>query len=347
MAIAAASFALAVVGYRWLSITSSTDAQGVDTPAEIAAPPLPAGSPLRSSHRDESQPERTPTVDWKPVALDQGLIPDVRAALDQTSLRGTAPDGGLSFGEDGQLIVNADLRHHLDWWLTLLGEMPLARIRTLLLDNLINLDPGQAAQVIAFFDRWTEYLQAADALAPATDTGQRLAQLSALRRQWFGADAQTLFADEERYIEATLARQSALSDPTLTPTQRDAALRSADQMLTPEQRQTRQASRDPMLASEQTAQLDAIGASAEQRHQERAAIWGEDAAQRLAALDQERALWQARVEGFRSERQQILANESLSAEQQAEQIQELLNRDFQPAEARRALALAELADHQR
>ena len=88
-------------------------------------------------------------------------------------------------------------------------------------------------------------------------------------------------------------------------------------------------------------------ASAEQRHQERAAIWGDEAAQRLAALDQERALWQARVEGFRSERQQILANESLSAEQQAEQIQELLNRDFQPAEARRALALAELADHQR
>lgn len=332
---AAASLMLAAAIYYWVVPNADperSNAKLVPTVATRGATEaLPGRSPAASTETLQTIREGALTP--------EALLPAVAAALADSSLRGTLPDGALRFDANNRLIVDADLRRHVEWWLSLLGEVPIARIRELLQANLANYTPDQARQALAFFDRWIDYLQAADGLSTAGETGARLSALSDLRQRWFGADAQGLFGDEEAYTRAVLARQDALTDPTFTAEQRAEAVALADAELDENQRAMRQASRDPLLASVQTSQFEALNTAPEQRHEERAALWGDKAADRLAQLDQERAQWDARMQAFRSERQQILNDSSLTPEQHQAGIEALLERDFSDPEARRAQAL--------
>ncbi len=342
-ALAAVSIALAAVAYRW---THPLESDTPSPPAAVTSSALEKQHPADAIPVATPQPASAPPSPLSMVSEPQNLLPDVRVALDRTSLRGTLADGEIRFGADGRLIVNSALRRHMEWWLSLIGEMPLNEIRQLLQRNLGLMEAGQASQVLAFFDRWVDYLHAADTLQAPGDTAQRLQQLSALRREWFGDKALALFGEEETYTSAVLARQQALSDPQLSPDERAAAVRAADEMLSDEQRQVRQASTDPLIASVQTQQFESLEVAPEQRYQEREAIWGAEAADRLAALDAERARWQARVDAFRAERAQVLADSSLDSSAQQARIAQILERDFNPAEARRARAMADIADRE-
>ncbi|MCB1627382.1 MAG: hypothetical protein KDI48_06605, partial [Xanthomonadales bacterium] len=218
-----------------------------------------------------------------------------------SSLRGSAPDGQIRFDAQGRLQVDAELRRHLEWWLSLLGEISLPEIRQWFGESLLGLDDAQRRSTLDFFDRWVDYLRAADAALPDGSTTERLEALSALRRQWFGdAAAEALFGDEERYTRHVLSRRALLQDTSLSVEQRAAALADLDQQLSPEQRQMRAQTVDPLLLSEQTAQFEQLNISPDQRHAERAALVGESAANRLAQLDLQRQDWDQRMAALRA-----------------------------------------------
>jgi lipase chaperone LimK len=128
-----------------------------------------------------------------------------------------------------------------------------------------------------------------------------------------------------------------------------------DSRLSDEQRATRlaelEAARDPgqtaiqrdatsaVLVDEQTRQFDAMNADAATRAEERAALWGEDAAQRLAELDRARAEWDRRVSEYLAERQQLEARPDLEAAARQQALNALRARRFDAAERQRIEAL--------
>ncbi len=310
---------------------STVSAESTREPVGTEVPPAPM-TPIPAAVVDSAAPDLSPE-----------LPPAVLARLAESSLRGTQPDGGVRFSGDGRLIVDGELRRQIEWWLSLLGEMPLSEIRSLFEQSLSNAhSPAQAAAALAFFDRWVDYLAVADASLPDGSTAQRLDALSALRRQWFGADAETLFGDEERYTRHVLARRELLGDSSLSADERQQQLAQLDAQLSPEQLAMRAETIDPLLASEQTGQFDALDVPPAQRQTERTALFGPEAAERLATLDAERAAWQARLASVRARQQVWASDTSLNDGEREARLQSLLDADFSDAEQRRVRALLSL-----
>lgn len=321
----------------------------VDPPTPLGLTAVTAEATLAPADRAERPAPVSPSplsvIDSTATDASSSLPPAVLARLAESSLRGTQPDGGVRFGSDGRLIVDVDLRRQIEWWLSLLGEMPLAEIRSLFEQALSNAHPpAQVASALAFFDRWIDYLAAADANLPDGSTAQRLDALSALRGQWFGADADTLFGEEERYTRNVLARQEVLRNRSLSAQEREQQLTELDADLSPEQRAVRAEAIDPLLASEQTSQFDALGVPPAQRQAERAALFGAEAAERLAQLDAERAAWDARVAAVRAQQRAWAKDEHLDPVQREALLQGLLDGGFSDNEQRRIRALLSLPD---
>lgn len=322
-----------------LSVVGGTSA-GRESADIVEKAQEPVGTEVRPA---PSTGDPVTAVDVAAPHLSPALPPAVLARLAESSLRGTQPDGGVRFSDDGRLVVDGELRRQIEWWLSLLGEMPLSEIRSLFEQTLTNAHtPAQAAAALAFFDRWVDYLAAADAGLPDGNTAQRLDSLSALRRQWFGADAETLFGDEERYTRHVLARQELLRDSSLSAEERQQQLEELDADLSPEQRAMRAETIDPLLASEQTSQFDALDVPPAQRQAERAVLFGAEAADRLAALDAERSAWNARVAAVRAQQQAWAVDTNLDTNQREARLQDLLNADFSASEQRRVRALLRL-----
>jgi lipase chaperone LimK len=99
---------------------------------------------------------------------------------------------------------------------------------------------------------------------------------------------------------------------------------------------------DPLLASEQTSQFDALDVPPAQRQVERAALFGPEAAERLALLDAERAAWDTRVAMVRAQQQAWAADTTLDPAQREARLQSLLDVDFSDSEQRRVRALLSL-----
>jgi len=259
------------------------------------------------------------------------------------SLRDTAVDAELRFDEQGHLLPDIGLRHYFDYFLSTIGELDLAGIHAALLADLEQrLDPDQAAQARLLFERYLEYLGALDHLAPAATPGERFEQLFQLRRHTLGEDlADGFFAQEERYTRAVLEEQAILADPTLSLAERQQALARTHADLPETLRATREQTIAHHIALEQQQQFERQALDAEQRHHERAALFGEEAAQRLADLEQSRAQWQSRIGDYRQQREQILVH-TTDPEQRQTQLRQLRESLFDAPEQRRIEALEAL-----
>ncbi len=240
---------------------------------------------------------------------------DPDRVLRDGSLRGTTVDGGVTIGFAGRVDPDAALRRLFDYYLSLLGETDLDGIRQLLREDLQQrpLDAGQQAAVMALFARYVAYQQARTALAApgGGDLAARLAQDRALRERLLGpALAQALYPTDDA-DDARLLRQLAHAD-----TPDDAA---ADERALTHVAGTIQA---------QTDQLAAASLTPAQRHAERAASWGNAAADRLDALDRQRARWQQRLDAFAAEASAVRGDPSLDEAQRRAALQQLLDRQF-------------------
>lgn len=261
----------------------------------------------------------------------------------EASLRGSEFDGAVGIGPRGRVLPDTALRRLFDHVLSLVGELGPDRIRALLADHLLQLHgTAIAQQVLDLFDRYVG-LQSAIAradLAAIADPAERLRRLAALRRAWFDADtAEALFGEDERYADYAVRRIALATDRT-----RDAATRAADvaalEATLPEPTRAALAEAGtPALVLEQQRQFDRLGIDAATRRAERAALWGEAAADRLAALDTERAAWDARVRDYVAAREAILRDAALTPAAREQRIIALRAARFDAAGQRRVAAL--------
>lgn len=162
----------------------------------------------------------------------------------------------------------------------------------------------RARELIA---RYVDYRVALARLKPPADMNDPRALQAALQARtrvrqahFTEEEYETLFAQEDAFDRFTIARLEILRHPDLTAQQRATALRDAESALADRDRAARAQAVLHDAVAAQTARFEAAGVSDGERHAQRRAAWGEEAAQRLAQLDAEERQWQARLAQFES-----------------------------------------------
>ena len=318
-------------------LSRSVGSESTPAPEQIVLAPAPVQSPASTGNDDaEAPPDPFAST---PLAASAAHVAALRKRLAKSGLRGAEPDGAIVVGADGRLHPDRALRRLFDWYLALSGELPLVDIRTLLGADVRDTHGDTIATgVLALFDRYLDLQRAMAAIAPELDGHTRLDALRALRRQWLGASAEAMFGDEEAALSRSLDRLALLGDPRLSDTERGALAAELDAMLPDTERALREEIAVASLADEQSRQFETLGTDAATRRDERADLFGEAAADRLAALDAERAAWDSRLSDYVRERD-ALRNSGLEAATRDARLAQLRARSFAENELRRVDAL--------
>ncbi len=283
------------------------------------------------------------------VRLDAPERPNVARPR---SLRGTRVDGGLLVDEDGHFVPTLDARRLFDYVLTASGEVSAADLRARIVHEIERrLAPAAVAEATALLDRYLAYRERVRVLAGTDDGGDleaRLATLMALRREMLGPDAaEAFFAEEEADARRLLEVRRVMRDPELSAEERAQRVAAIEQQveadLPPETREARAAERLAGTLRAAEEELRTRGGDAAELGSLRERLAGPEAAARLAALDERRAGWQARVETYRAARERIANDPSLDAPGRAAAIARLLDESFSEPERRRVAALDRLA----
>jgi lipase chaperone LimK len=299
---------------------------------EQAGAPTPASEPTPAT-LDRPAEQQTPAVEATAPSAEQAEVPESSVALLQrwqrSSLRGAEIDGAVSLDSAGRLRLDADLRRLFEHFLSLSGEFTDAEIRQLIALQVEASHGGAvSAAVLDAFDRYLGLRNASAGLPADGSVEERFAALQRLRREWFGEAADAMFGADEAHTAYTLERMALLRDTELDETTRAARLAELEAGRPEQARQDQQSAVSALLAEEQTRQLDALGASDAERHAERSQLWGEDAADRLAQLDQDRAQWDQRIADYVRQRDQLANDPRLDAAARTAAIEALRQRSF-------------------
>ncbi len=236
--------------------------------------------------------------------------------LEDGSLRGASLDGGWGHWDGQQLHPSLALRQRFDQLLTTQGEATLPELRALV-KHLAATDLGEAGAQ-AVLTQWDAYVKL---LASVGETRvdlqnpqswlaelQRLQRLrvAALGPQW----AKAFYADEE---QALVDRVQGMTSNETAPL--------------------------PSETQSRTLLMAKPSVDATERFRQREAEWGTQAAQRLAALDEEEARWLQRLQWARNELSELTQAPELSDLQRQQAIEQYLAQQFTPDEQVRARAL--------
>ena len=265
---------------------------------------------------------------------------DIDALIARSSLRGTQADGEVALLPDGRLRIDPELRRRLDYYLTLIGELSLEEIRALLEADIAWTQGQRVADlVVEFFDRYVAMQQAMARSELPNDPLARFERIQAMRRQWLGADADRLFADEIDY-DAYTAERLAVRSADLSANGRAELLDELEASRPQSERLQRMEALTPLAVDQQTETFERQQIDAATRHAERSALWGDEAADRLTALDAQRQQWQQRLESYAAARQGLLTNTQMSSTARDQALAGLLS-GFSPEEQARLRSLAD------
>ena len=265
--------------------------------------------PAQARHHAVVDPNTESSV--SPVVLENGL---------PHSLRGTVPDGVIQLDADGTLVITRGIRDRFDYYLSTLGEISLVQLVDRIESELTaGYAPDVATRLRALLHQYIDYREAlmAEALEVLPPLGdqmditayrQRWQKLYDLRRRHFPGDvAEAFWGAQERYDQYALERISLRNDPGLSEGERQAALSVLAETYA-DVASASVAAHQPLavLSAQHGAASEAVDPAA--LYSQRASVWGDAAAERLAALDQQRQVWQQRLQAYQDERAALVAS---------------------------------------
>lgn len=266
------------------------------------------------------------------------------------SPRSTGQPGGLTTpghtasgkGSEADPLLQPGLRDALEALLHAAGDAPDPQTLKQRLEGLVDqhFPAALATRALALAQRYVDYRVALGQLRTPTDLTDPRALRDALearqkvRLQYFDGDEyDALFAQEMTLDQSMLARLEIERNSALTPEQKRSALQATEAMLDPAQQALRAEAVVHVGVAQQTAAFNAQGVDDATRHALRSAQHGDEAAQRLARLDQEERDWNTRLDQYQ---------QAQSRSQDAARLQQLRTQLFSPEEQLRieaALAL--------
>jgi lipase chaperone LimK len=312
-----------------------------DLPQRVSAPVPLSGATWWGSEVEDKGGIATPLL----TGLE-GLPP---------SLAGTLVDGAVSADAAGHLRLDRGVRNLFDYFLTLVGEEPLPRVRARLLAYLQQRLPLKAAgEAQALLDRYLAY-QAASGQAGSADprgsqdlsaqaVAQRHAVLKSLRQQYFSAlEYQAFFGDEEAQDRYAIERLAVMQDDSLGAVEKAQRMRDLINTL-PRDLQDHLSVMDRYQDLQAiTSQWRASGGDAQALRVARVQMVGADAADRLEVLDKQREQWAARVQAYQAQQGRIMDDNSLSQSQREQALSQLMSSSFNAQERLRVTSLAPVA----
>ena len=280
-------------------------------------------------------------------------IPHFRSGLEAlpSSLRGSQVDGVLRVDSAGHLRIDRQVRSVFDYFLSALGEEPLPVILARLHAYIHQQLPAMAAaEAIALLDQYVAYKQALAQLPTPQQTQggqvdvsameQRLSMVQGLRRQYLPTQAvQAFFGEEDAYAAYSLARVRILQDASLSAAAKASELAAAEEQLPASLQASLRTADQVQNLQALTEQWRQAKGNAAQLRQIRENLVGAAAADRLDALDQQRAAFASRLQSYLQQRSSILANSNLSPDDRQSAVNNLLSNSFSAAERPRVQAL--------
>ena len=162
--------------------------------------------------------------------------------------------------------------------------------------------PDLATRAFALLQRYVDYRVALGRLAAAADANdpgalrQALDARLAVRQRYFSPEEHNaLFAQDAALDRYTVTRLEIERNGQLSAAQKQTALLQAQAELSPAEQAARSEAVAHVGVAAQTAAFDANNTSAQERYQQRNRAYGDAAALRLAAQDQQERDWQARL----------------------------------------------------
>lgn len=298
---------------------------------------------------DEAQPDTALAEHtYPPIASEvnsviaSALSPRLTLSeLQSTSRHDVDVPHSINVDTNGNLVADEDLRTLMDFFLALDGEKDLAQIRALFLAAAAaQCDPACVDAVAAIFDQYQAYLAAMESQQPelsgTDDLQARLQAVSSLRQQLLGQElASGLFAYEEAYDTYRINQWAIRNDANLSAgeqqQQLDILRASAPPGLQEREQQNRRLHQARQLRQK-------MGSNTAELYAARIDLLGQDAADRLQQLDQQRAQWDQRYQQYRQELT-ALQTSNISEQDQAQQVTALRQRHFSGSESTRVEAL--------
>lgn len=287
------------------------------------------------------------------------------------SLKGTLLHQRLQTDEQGNLRISSDIKRVFDYFLSTIEEeeldVILARIDEYLnyylqepalsqskniLSQYIDLKKALYDFELARSDSLKEMIDSGDLLSDKTRylalLQEQLEAQSGLRSQYLDAEVyEAFYASEEAYDQYSLARLLVEAEEGLSDEEKSERLAQIDAQTSIELVESRKESGITDELKARVEQVKSNGGGEQEVRAVRVEMFGEEAAERFDALDQERARWQARLDRYLSQRQEILLMEGLSVEERQAQVDTLRSSQFDSREQIRVKVYERKADAER
>ncbi|MCD8522983.1 MAG: hypothetical protein LRY66_00745 [Saccharospirillaceae bacterium] len=276
----------------------------------------------------------------EPRAATPAGHPDVTTLM---TFRGASVDGYLRTDHRGQLVIDIQLRHWMDFYLSAQGEVPLDELLLIMRSQIAGLTEPGRSQAGNLLDNYLGYLAALGdydreaekriGQSGMDELAARVAWQQRLRREWLEPPVvEAFFHADEVMDNYTLARQQLRAQGA-----DEAQLAALDSSLPQELQQMRAETRQILTLQQREQQLREQGSSVADLQHWREQQFGKEAAERLAKADQQQQQWQQRLHDYQQYR------DSLALQGLANQDRELLlntyrSRHFSEAEQKRLSA---------
>lgn len=264
-------------------------------------------------------------------------------------------DGDIRADEDGRLIIDRDLRHWIDFYLSAIGELSLSEIKQLMEEKIAQLPmPAreQAARLLA------DYLSYKEALASyegqfkqllgsdhLDNLQQRHDWQKRLRREVLSNEAVEAFWQLDELVDDYALEQLVINGSHSSEEEKLSQLKNLEAALPKELKDFR---RDVYIASNLQETIEASrqqGDSDEVIRQLRIEQVGLDATDRLEVLEAKQNVWQQRIMAYADEMKAVAAIEGVTEQDKQDRIDRYQENNFDEREQLRLeTALRLLAD---
>lgn len=314
-------------------------------------------SKVIDSHTTDSLPEAMLDQQFNQGPESSKLLVNGKVDWQKTSLKGTDIDGMYPVDRDGNLLFSAAIKHRFEYFLSTMGEFPLEDVLQMVKGDIAaNLTSPAKEQALKLFDDYVAYKYALVELEKTFEPSEsyevsnierfryQLEQLRNKRREHLDSEAaDAFFGFDELYDDFMLAQLEIQNNRQLTPTEKQQQIQALQDGLPEDVRQMREETERVSKVFELTEQMKEEGASEGEVFDYNSQQFGQEAAQRLQALDENRQAWQNKVDNYLLEKSQILNDELLSHEEQLQEVKRISSERFTPLELKRLPAFEIMA----
>lgn len=268
--------------------------------------------------------------------------------LKNSSLKGTSIDGLYPVDDEGNLLLSGSIKHRFEYFLSTMGEFSLEEVQQMIRDDIeLNLQEPARSQALKLFEDYVGYKYALTDLEQSLQAPQeyeindiqrmrlQLQQLRDKRREYFSQEAvDAFFGFDELYDDFMLNRLEIQASSQLTQEEKAEQIASLEQNLPEQVRNMRDDTQRVSQVFEITQSMREEGATEEEIFERNTQEFGQEAAERLQALDTKRQAFQQKVDSYLINKQSIENNADLSLSDKQEKLEELIS-SFDESERRR------------